>query len=103
MERRNSALEFRWKIISSKLWRGRTGVSQLNFQVYLSLKLWLRLQIWEQIGFTVDQEQKKLFPPSMEYPEAREKLLRAWVEIAALTADFLRPSKRNFLRSTSQI
>ncbi|KAG8862038.1 ubiquitin-specific protease ubp2, partial [Serendipita sp. 405] len=48
------------------------------------------LQIWEQLGFTIDREQKLLVPPSLEEIEARSRLLRGWMELSAYTADYLR-------------
>ncbi|PVG00890.1 cysteine proteinase [Serendipita vermifera] len=86
------ALEFILKVIESLLWKMESR------SIVYEGKAFQRsfgedaqsLQIWEQLGYTIDREQKHLVPPSMDSIEARHRLLRGWVELSAYTADYLR-------------
>lgn len=49
--------------------------------------------IWEELGYTIDRENKTLVPPNLTDPSAYRRLLRAWVELGAYTADYLRKNR----------
>jgi len=56
-----------------------------------------RLRIWEQLGYQIDRETKRLIPPPLNTSETRQMLLRAWVELSAYTADFHRAYRQYYL------
>jgi hypothetical protein len=51
------------------------------------------MQIWNVLGYTIDQEKKHLIPPVIESEEQLHLLLRAWVELSAYTADYIRTNR----------
>jgi hypothetical protein len=56
-----------------------------------------RLRIWEQLGYQIDRETKRLIPPALNTSGTRQVLLRAWVELSAYTADFNRTYRQYYL------
>lgn len=48
------------------------------------------MQIWKELGYTIDLESKHLIPPPIVSEEQMHLLLRAWVELSAYTADYIR-------------
>ncbi|KAG9055761.1 ubiquitin-specific protease ubp2 [Serendipita sp. 407] len=85
------ALEFIVRIVEKTLWQKSRPIKYESeaFRVNFGTDA-QALQIWEQLGFIIDREQKLLVPPSLEEIEARSRLLRGWMELSAYTADYLR-------------
>ncbi|KAH7105002.1 cysteine proteinase [Auriculariales sp. MPI-PUGE-AT-0066] len=92
-------------IIENVLWRGNSQSIRSCSSWYTQRIGWsdTTLGIWQAMGFAVEEAERTeqlpshflIGPPSSDIPKARARLLRAWVEIQAWTADFRRRTHPN--------
>lgn len=106
-----ASLELMLRIVEEPLWLGNQHYLALTGKVFTTKIGWSESsrQIFDAMGFTV--ENSRLIPPSLETttPEgraARSRLLRVWVELGAVLADYclryskIAPSRNNCIRLT---
>lgn len=104
-----ASLEMVLRIVEEPLWLGNQRALSLTGKVFAAKIGWSESirKIFDAMGFTV--EDNKLTPPSLETttPEgraSRSKLLKAWVEIGAVLADYcsryskITTTRKNYIR-----
>jgi hypothetical protein len=57
------------------------------------------LQIWETLGYQRQEDGRHLIPPDVSVPSKRALLLRAWVELSAWVAEYLRNNRMSLVLS----
>lgn len=55
------------------------------------------LQIWETLGYRRQEDGRHFIPPDVSVPSNRALLLRAWVELSAWVAEYLRSHRMSSL------
>jgi hypothetical protein len=55
------------------------------------------LQIWETLGYQRHEDGRHFIPPDVSVPSNRALLLRAWVELSAWVAEYLRNHRMSSL------
>lgn len=56
------------------------------------------MQIWKELKFKIDQENNHLIPPVIESEADLHFLLRAWVELSAYTAEYIRAHRKSTIK-----